>query len=387
MRIIGTKLTMDANHNYRLPLIGQRLVDTLPRALRSLLHQRATDEALFNERERAVVTLNSIGDAVISTDLAGRVTYFNAAAERMTGWRLEEAAGEPLDHVFRIVDGVTRQSCPNPMDLAVRLNETVVLTANCVLIRRDGTECAIEHSAAPIHDRRGQVIGVVMVFRDVSASRATSLQLSHLAAHDSLTDLPNRMLLNDRLSQAIASARRQRHRLAVLFLDLDRFKQVNDTRGHAIGDGLLKAVAQRLVDSVRRSDTVSRQGGDEFVLLLSRVDEPEDAAETAQKVIKAMAARFDVGGHQLQVTASIGLSIYPDDGQDADTLIRNADIAMYRAKERGRNVYQCYAPDMNIRGVRRFPTPAAFSQPLTLRRGLFRDLRDERLGREQQRRD
>ena len=340
---------MDMKHDYRLLAIGQRLLDALPRAVRSFLGDRATEEALFIEKERAVATLDSIGDAVISTDLSGRVTYVNAAAERMTGWRLEEAAGQPFEKVFRIVDGDTRQSRPNPMDLAVRLNETVGLTANCVLIRRDGVECPIEDSAAPIHDRRGQVTGAVLVFRDVSAARAVSLQLSHLAAHDLLTDLPNRTLLNDRLSQAIASARRQRHRLAVLFLDLDRFKQINDTLGHEIGDGLLQSVARRLVESVRRSDTVSRQGGDEFVLLLSRVDEAEDAAASVQKVIKALAVPLDVDGHRLHVTASIGLSMYPDDGQDADTLIRNADLAMYRAKERGRNVYQFYTPDMNIR--------------------------------------
>ena len=340
---------MDMKHDSRLLAIGQRLLDALPRGVRSFLGDRATEEALFNEKERAVATLDSIGDAVISTDLSGRVTYVNAAAERMTGWRPEEAAGQPFEKVFRIVDGVTRQSRPNPMDLAVRLNEIVGLTANCVLLRRDGVECPIEDSAAPIHDRRGQVTGAVLVFRDVSAARAVSLQLSHLAAHDLLTDLPNRTLLNDRLSQAIASARRQRHRLAVLFLDLDRFKQINDTLGHEIGDGLLQSVAQRLVESVRRSDTVSRQGGDEFVLLLSRVDEAEDAAAGVQKVIKALAAPLDVDGHRLHVTASIGLSMYPDDGQDADTLIRNADLAMYRAKERGRNVYQFYTPDMNIR--------------------------------------
>jgi diguanylate cyclase (GGDEF)-like protein/PAS domain S-box-containing protein len=345
----ASRLEMDMKHEYRLLEIGQRLVDALPRALRSFLGRRATEEALFNEKERAVATLDSMGDAVISTDLSGRVTYVNAAAERMTGWRPEEAAGQPFEHVFRIIDGVSRQSCPNPMDLAVGLNETVGLTANCVLIRRDGIECPIEDSAAPIHDRRGQVTGAVLVFRDVSAARAVSLQLSHLAAHDLLTDLPNRTLLNDRLSQAIASARRQRHRLAVLFLDLDRFKQINDTLGHEIGDGLLQSVARRLVESVRRSDTVSRQGGDEFVLLLSRVDEAEDAAASVQKVIKALAAPLDVDGHRLHVTASIGLSIYPDDGQDADTLIRNADVAMYRAKERGRNVYQFYRSDMNIR--------------------------------------
>ena len=339
----------DMKHDYRLLEIGQRFVGALPRVFRSFLGHRATEEALFNEKERAVATLDSIGDALISTDLSGRVTYVNAAAERMTGWRPEEAAGQPFEHVFRIIDGVSRRSCPNPMDLAVRLNETVGLTSNCVLIRRDGVECPVEDSAAPIHDRQGQVTGAVLVFRDVSAARAVSLQLSHRAAHDSLTDLPNRLLLNDRLSQAIASAQRQRHRLAVLFLDLDRFKQINDTLGHEIGDGLLQSVARRLVESVRRSDTVSRQGGDEFVLLLSRVDEAEDAAASVQKVIKALAAPLDVDGHRLHVTASIGLSMYPEDGQDADTLIRNADVAMYRAKERGRNVYQFYTPDMNVR--------------------------------------
>jgi diguanylate cyclase (GGDEF)-like protein/PAS domain S-box-containing protein len=336
-------------HEYRLLEIGQRLIDGLPRALRSVVGHRAAHAALFNEKERAVATLDSIGDAVISTDLSGRVTYVNATAERMTGWRLEEAAGQPFEHVFRIIDGVSRQACPNPMDLAVDMNETVRLTDNCVLIRRDGFECPIEDSAAPIHNRHGQVTGAVLVCRDVSAARAVSLQLSHRAAHDLLTDLPNRILLSDRLSQAIASAQRQRHRLAVLFLDLDGFKQINDTLGHEIGDGLLQSVAKRLVESVRRSDTVSRQGGDEFVLLLSRVDAAEDAAASVQKVIKALSTPLDVAGHRLAVTASIGLSMYPDDGQDADTLIRHADVAMYRAKERGRNVYQFYTPDLNIR--------------------------------------
>ena len=145
------------------------------------------------------------------------------------------------------------------------------LTPNCVLIRRDGVEAAIEDSAAPIHDRRGQVTGAVMVFHDVSTARALSLRMSYLAQHDSLTDLPNRLLLNDRLTQAMAMAHRHRRKLAVLFLDVDRFKHINDSLGHAIGDRLLQSVAQRLLACVRSSDTVSRQGGDEFVILLSEV--------------------------------------------------------------------------------------------------------------------
>ena len=307
----------------------------------------------FDDRERAETTLNSIGDGVISTDVSGNVTYLNAVAERMTGWRREEAVGRPLARVLRIVDGVTREVSPNPMQLTARPDATVGLTPNCVLIRRDGVETAIEDSAAPIRDRRGRITGAVMVFHDVSAARAMSRHISHLAAHDSLTDLPNRMLLTDRLSQAIASARRHGHQLAVVFLDLDRFKEVNDSLGHGIGDRLLQSVAGRLVASVRSSDTVSRYGGDEFVLLLSRLERADDAAATARKVITALGTPFEVTGVQLHVSVSIGVSIYPDDGTDAETLIKNADTAMYCAKERGCNRYQFFTPAMNARAATR----------------------------------
>lgn len=309
-----------------------------------------TDAAL-NANERAETTLNSIGDAVISTDVPGNVTYLNAVAERMTGWRREEAVGRPLGSVFRIIDRDTREVSPNPMDLAVRMNTTVGLTSNCVLIRRDGFETAIEDSAAPIRDRRGRVTGAVIVFHDVSTARATSLQMSHLAAHDSLTDLPNRMLLKDRLSQAIESARRHRHRLGVVFLDLDRFKPVNDAHGHGVGDQVLQSVARRLVACVRRSDTVSRHGGDEFVVLLSQVEQADDVAATSRKMLRALATPFEIAGSDLHVTASIGVSVYPDDGQDAETLIQNADTAMFCAKARGGNLYQFFTPEMNVGAV------------------------------------
>ena len=227
------------------------------------------------------------------------------------------------------------------------------LTANCILIRRDGYECAIEDSAAPIHDRDGQVTGAVIVFHDVSMARAMVLEMSHLAQHDVLTDLPNRLLLNDRLTQAISLARRNHNQVAVLFLDLDGFKHINDSLGHAIGDKLLQSVAARLSTCVRKSDTVSRQGGDEFVILLSEVAHAADAAISAAKIIAELKKVHSIGEHQLHVTASIGISTYPENGEDAETLIKNADTAMYHAKEYGRDNYQFFQTEMNLQAVER----------------------------------
>jgi diguanylate cyclase (GGDEF)-like protein/PAS domain S-box-containing protein len=323
---------------------------SLPQALRNLIDRKAVEEALFIEKERAQVTLNSIGDAVLSTDTLGNVTYLNLVAESMTGWSREEASGQPLSEVFQIVDSLTRERARNPLALAVQLNKTVELTPNCVLVRRDGFEAAIEDSASAIHDRGGQVVGAVVVFRYVSAARALSLQI---AQHDFLTDLPNRMLLSDRLTQAISFARRRGNHLAVLFVDLDRFKLVNDSLGHAIGDQLLQSVAERLVTCVRSSDTVSRQGGDEFVVLLSQVEHAEDAAITARKVLTALSVPHSIAEQTLQVTASIGVSIYPDDGLDGDALVKSADAAMYRAKATGGHNYQFFGFDLTVRSVER----------------------------------
>lgn len=325
----------------------------LPKALGSMVERAANAEALFEEKERAQVTLESIGDAVMSTDVGGHVTYLNVVAESLTGWSREEAAGHPLEEVFRIIDGTTRETIQNPMALAIRENKTVGLTPNCLLIRRDGVEAAIEDSAAPIHDRRGQVTGAVMVFHDVSTARALSLRMSYLAQHDNLTDLPNRILLNDRLTQAMALAHRHGRKLAVLFLDGDRFKHINDSLGHAIGDRLLQSVARRLLACVRSSDTVSRQGGDEFVILLSEVTHAQDAAVSADKILLALSTPHRIDQHDVHLTASIGIVTYPDDGTDAETLVKNADFAMYHAKNNGRNNYQFFKPDMNVRAVER----------------------------------
>ncbi len=323
----------------------------LPRILRSVIERKVGEEALFAERERARVTLNSIGDAVLSTDVAGNVTYLNQVAEEMTGWSGREASGRPLAEVFKIVDAVTRKPALDPLAEAIRQDRTVGLSANCILIRRDGREAAIEDSAAPIHDRTGQVTGAVIVFHDVSAARAVTQKMAHLAQHDFLTDLPNRVLLGDRVAIAIALARRHGKQCAVLFLDLDGFKDINDRFGHPIGDQLLRSVSLRLVGCVRDSDTVSRRGGDEFVVLLSEIERAPDAAVSAEKILLAVAAPHHLGGKEIHITASIGICVFPDDGPDAETLIRRADSAMYQAKEDGRNTFRFFREDMRVAAV------------------------------------
>ena len=338
---------------------------TLPKALNSMLERSAYSEAMFLEKERAQVTLDSIGDAVVSTDVAGNVTYLNPVAESMTGWSRQDASGRPLQEVLRIIDADSREPALNPLALAILKDKTVGLSANCVLIRRDGYESAIEDTAAPIHDRRGQVTGAVIVFHDVGVARAMSLRMSHLAQHDPLTGLPNRLLLNDRLNQAIGMARRHRQSLAVLYVDVDRFKHINDSLGHTVGDRLLQSIARRLVACVRSSDTVSRPGGDEFVVLLSEVACAQDALRTADKILAAMAPPQRIDQLDLHVTVSLGIGVYPDDGTDAETLLENADLALLRAKADGRANSQLFEPDLDVLAASGRSVAAVHAKPTT----------------------
>src|SRR5258706_2768488 len=323
------------------------------RAIRNIIEREIARQELFIEKERAQVTLNSIGDAVLSTDMSGNVTYLNAVAEHMTGWPQKEAVGHPLSDVFQIIDGTTHKPSPDPMKLAVQQNRTVGLKANCILVRRDGYDSGIEDSAAPIHDRDGRVSGALIVFHDVRMAQATVFEMTHLAQHDVLTDLPNRLLLTDRLTQAISLARPNHNQLAVLFLDLDGFKHINDSLGHSVGDKLLQSVAERLSACVRESDTVSSQGGDEFVILLSEVTRAADAAIIAAKIIAELKRGHRIGKHRLRISASIGLSTYPNDGEDAETLIKNADTAMYDAKQSGCDKYRFFKSQMSLQAVER----------------------------------
>jgi diguanylate cyclase (GGDEF)-like protein/PAS domain S-box-containing protein len=317
---------------------------------------RRSADGMLLEKEVANVTLDSIGEAVLRTDLHGNLTYLNRIAEKMTGWCREEALGRPVADVLRIIDGASRVAIGNPVNIVTQEDKTARVAANCmncILVRRDGFEFGIENKVTLIQDLNGSVTGAIVAFHDVSAARARSLEMSHLAQHDSLTDLPNRMLFNDRLKQAISLAERQDKQLAVMFVDLDGFKKINDSLGHGVGDQLLQSVAGRLVSCVRRADTVSRQGGDEFVILLSQVEHEEDAAFSARKIIRTLAAPHIIDNKSIDINVSIGSSTYPSDGRDAETLMNSADAAMYEAKQLGRNNYQGFRPDMHARVAER----------------------------------
>jgi len=325
----------------------------VPQSLRNIIERMKVERRLYVARARAEITLNSIGDAVISVDMVGRVDYLNIAAELVTGWSREESRGRPVGEVLELVDGVSGRRITNPLEHILHSDQESNLAGDAILVSRDGRRIPIEDSAAPIHDWDRQLVGAVMVFRDLSDTVALTSTMRHLAQHDFLTNLPNRSLLNDRITQAIANSRRNDIHPVLLFLDLDKFKHINDSLGHAVGDQLLQAVSERLVNCVRTSDTVSRHGGDEFVILLANERRPQDAAHAAEKILAALSAPFRIDNQELHTSTSIGIGAFPQDGTNAAALITNADTAMYHAKELGRNNYQFFRQDMNTRAVER----------------------------------
>lgn len=309
---------------------------------------RVSEDELFDQRERAQVTLNSIGDAVLTTNLTGNINYLNRVAETMTGWPIKEAMGLPLEEVFTVIDEDSRQAPPNPVRRALKANKTVKLPTNCLLVRRDGSEIPIEDSIAPIRDRHSEISGAVIVFHDVSDARAMAKKMMYMAQHDVLTGLANRTLLAERLTRALGLAKRKQKKIGLLFIDIDNFKHINDSRGHAVGDRLLQIIARRLEAVVRSTDTVCRQGGDEFVVLLTEIEHSQDAAQVAEKMISTFAVEQLVNEQPINVTLSIGISLYPNDGTDVNALFQHADTAMYRAKLRGRNNFMFYSNAVDL---------------------------------------
>ncbi len=287
-------------------------------------------------------------DAVMITDRQGIIEYVNPAFETMTGYVRADVIGAGSNILKSGRQGETFYQ---------RLWSTILAGEpfSDVLVnrRKDGTLYYEEKTITPLKDTYGSITHFVSTGRDITERMQTQEQLQYLAQHDALTELPNRVLLLDRLKQGLARARWHRRLVAVLFVDLDRFKTINDTLGHEVGDRLLQQLADRFRRSVREGDTVARFGGDEFVILLDDVADESDIAAIAKKVLETLAPPFEIDDQRLYITASIGISLYPNDGEDSGILLKHADIAMYRAKELGKNTYQFFAADMSARAFER----------------------------------
>lgn len=307
--------------------------------------RKAAEEALYREKELAQITLESIGDAMITTDDAGRVSYLNPVAERLTGWKRAEAEGRALDEVFRIVSEKDRLRVDSPVDRVLHTGEITGLANNTVLIARDGREYSVEDSAAPIRARDGGLVGVVLVFRDVTEARELAHHLSWQASHDALTELANRREFEHLLTGLLQSARMRNVRHTLLYLDLDQFKVVNDSCGHQAGDELLKQLASILLSRMRKSDTLARLGGDEFGVLLEGCG-VEQASAIAQQLLDAIRAfRFTWQGRLFSVSASIGAAEINEQSESTMQVMAAADTACFMAKDKGRNQIQVFRMD------------------------------------------
>ncbi|MGA7802162.1 MAG: EAL domain-containing protein [Gammaproteobacteria bacterium] len=306
---------------------------------------RESESALYQEKEKAEVTLHSIGDAVITTDAEGRIEYFNPVAETLTGWVLPEARGRLLDRVMTLYHETTRETVANPVVQCLRTGQVVELSDQTILVRENGEEVAIADSAAPIRDRAGQVIGAVMVFHDVGHARRLARQLSYQATHDALTGLHNRREFEHRMQLALHSAREEQCEHAVCYLDLDQFKIVNDTCGHVAGDEMLRQLAGMLQAQVRESDVLARLGGDEFGVLLHYCDlgQARRVAENLRTTVRDF--RFVSGDHGFEIGVSIGLVAVSAESHSLAEVMSAADVACYAAKDGGRNRVHVYEPD------------------------------------------
>lgn len=338
---------------YWFPPAAALLIQGLSYPLWSWQRLRQMVYSLFEQEERAQVTLDSIGDAVVATDAQGIVHYLNPAAEFLLGGAAAAPRGQPLNVVFQVVDEQDHYTGVDLIALCLERGRSVKLPEPGVLANRAGQKYAVRASAAPLRDLHGQIAGAVLTFSDITEMWRLTEQMMYQSTHDALTQLPNLDLLRDRLRQAIARARRAGYNLALLFVDLDHFKKVNESLGHTAGDALLRAVATRLLDCARKEDTIARVGGDEFICVLEALHEEDRIASFTHKISKTIKSPFQIEGHECFVTASVGVCLFPRDGEDVETLLKNADIAMYRAKENGRDNIQFYAHDLHVRTLER----------------------------------
>lgn len=343
-RIDGTTLTVE--ENARAVRDEQGRLIGFEGTISDITARKQAEMAVFEEKEKAQVTLQSIGDAVITTDAQGRIEYLNPVAQDLTGWESREVQGWLLADVFRIVNETSRQELENPVAVCLREGRVVAAADHAVLINRRGQEIAIEDSAAPIHDRSGRMIGSVMVFHDVSKERRLRRALAYQANHDALTGLINRREFENRLNAALLSAQADHNvRHVLMYLDLDQFKVVNDTCGHQAGDRLLKQVTGLLQTRLRTSDVIARLGGDEFGVLLENcgADEAMPIADNLRQAIRDF--RFIWKDGALNVGVSIGYVEISHGSESIVSLMSAADVACYAAKDSGRNRVHAYQHD------------------------------------------
>ncbi|MDH3637416.1 MAG: EAL domain-containing protein [Gammaproteobacteria bacterium] len=318
------------------------LMRTNEQLRREILDRKRAEALLLEEKERAEVTLHSIGDAVITTNADGVVEYMNPAAEATTGWALDQARGLLIEDVFEVIDEQNRTRVPNLVAQCLNEDRTVGSPDHSVLLSQSGKEYAIQYSAAPIRTRDGTFVGAVLVFADVTEARRMAKQIAHQAAHDALTGLVNRREFEVRLDHALRSVKQSGNKHVLCYLDLDRFKFVNDTVGHVAGDELLKQVADLLRSKIRDRDTLARVGGDEFGLLLENCTIAK-AAEIAQSLVAAFRDyRFTWAGRNFEIGASIGLAPISAQNENTVQILSQADLACYMAKEEGRNRARVY---------------------------------------------
>jgi diguanylate cyclase (GGDEF)-like protein/PAS domain S-box-containing protein len=309
----------------------------------------AAEAALRESEKRFRDFADAAGEYVWEADPQGRFTYVSSRVQSVWGNSDQELIGHmpsefmPRGEPERVNEWLQQHMQP---DGGFRDLE------HCILTKQGETRWLLVNSVG-MRDEQGHLIGHRGTGRDITDRKSAEARISYLATRDPLTELPNRLLFNDRLEQGIVAARRSGQSLALMFIDLDRFKNINDSLGHQVGDMLLKEVAVRMQACIRKGDTLSRLGGDEFVVTLEGLQQAEDAIQVASKIIKALARPFEIGGHTLNTSCSIGISIFPDDAEDDRTLMKNADTAMYHAKEKGRNNYQFFSPEMNVRAVER----------------------------------
>lgn len=305
------------------------------------------NERVLEEKEQLNITLNAIADGVIATDADGIVTFINPVAQRLTGFNEFEACGRMVDDIMELRDATTNAGVINPALYTMKVKRPVAMAFNVKLVSKQGKACRVEDTASPILDTQGNVKGAVLVFQDVSESVAMAVQMTHVTNHDQLTGLPNRVLLHDRIVQCINNSDKAQPSIALLLIDIDNFKYLNDALGHKIGDSIILSISKRLQQACGPSATVARVGGDEFACLLTHVS-GLSVDGVAMNCLQSAREPIHIDGQYHQLSLSIGISLFPQDASSAEEMMRHSDTAMYRAKATGKDKFSFFSKDLQL---------------------------------------